>query len=635
MKLSVITLLISLNSCKQEQAQEITFSSLNNTIKSKIYTQEGFLFYDLYFESDPVIKNAKLGIVRSDADFSKELSIKYVSKDSSFTQSYKLKTGKQLDVTASGIQKRITVQNESGKTFDVEFQLYDYGYAYRYVFPEQSEQEVSIKKDVSTLKFAAEGKAWLMPQAKPTKWGPAYEQYFEEITNLYEKSPTEEGWCFPALFKLNDTYALVSDAGLDTSYAGLHFKANSREKEYEMVFPNQAEAEGKYDTNPSHTLPWKTSWVTVALSKDLNEIVNSNLVTHVSEENQLQNTSWIAPGRASWSWLADHDSPQDFNKLKEYVDLASEMGWEYSLVDANWNKMKGGDIENLVKYANSKNVGLLLWYNSGGPHNTVGEEPRDKMHLKDIRRATFKKLHDWGIKGVKVDFFQSDKQKILELYPEILKDAADFEILVNFHGASIPRGWARTYPNLVTIESVLGAECYSFKKTYTQRAPVNNTILPFTRNVIGSMDYTPVLFLDNKMPHITSYAHELALSVLFESGIQHFGGSKEGYESIPAYAKDFLRNVPTTWDEVKYLAGTPGKDVILARRKGDCWYFCGINGEDKAKTWTVDTLFIEGEAYFDIISDGKSSRSFNYSPKAKSIEVTVLPYGGFVARCNK
>ncbi|MCM5663291.1 glycoside hydrolase family 97 protein [Galbibacter mesophilus] len=620
--------------CSKEKIQNVSISSPKKNIEIQLYLQEGKLFYDVILEKDTILKASRVGIVRNDSDFSKNLSIQEVSNDSAFTQGYTLKSGKQSRVNQNGIQKEITVFNENGIPFVVEFQVYDDGYAYRYVFPENENKEVTIKEDASTIKFAKEGKAWLMPQAEPTKWSPAYEKYHEEVPSLYEKSPTGEGWCFPALFQLGKTYALLSDAGFDNSYAGIHFKADPQNKEYTFLFPNKAEAEGLYESNPSHTLPWKTSWMTMTISNDLNDIVTSNLVKNVSEESQLEDTSWILPGRASWSWLADHDSPQDFDKLKDYVDLAAEMNWEYSLVDANWNKMNGGTLQELVSYANSKNIGLLAWYNSGGPHNVVTEEPRDRMHIKETRRAEFKKLQDWGIKGVKIDFFQSDKQTILDLYPEILKDASDFEILVNFHGASIPRGWARTYPNLLTMESVKGAECYSFDKTFTERAPAYNTILPFTRNVIGSMDYTPVLFYDNILPHITTYTHELALSVLFESGIQHFGGSKKGYESIPEFAKNFLREVPVAWDEVKYLQGSPGKDVVLARRKENAWYIAGINGEDSEKEWTIDTSFINGNTDFELIMDGEEAREFKYTESTKTLTIKVLPFGGFVAKTN-
>ena len=233
---------------------------------------------------------------------------------------------------------------------------------------------------------------------------------------------------------------------------------------YRIQFPDPNEGNGVGAIGATHasSLPWVMPWRVVILGRSLGTIVESTLVTDLSAPCAVKDTSWIKPGRASWSWLSDHDSPQDCTKLKAFVDLAAQMGWEYSLVDANWNIMKNGTIHDLIAYARSKGVGLLLWYNSGGPHNSVTEQPRGTMDIRDVRRFEFERLKQWGIKGVKIDFFQSDKQDIMQLYLDILKDAADYQLMVYFHGCTLPRGWERTYPNLMTMEAVRGAECYSF-----------------------------------------------------------------------------------------------------------------------------------------------------------------------------
>jgi alpha-glucosidase len=365
-------------------------------------------------------------------------------------------------------------------------------------------------------------------------------------------------------------------------------------------------------------------------------VVESTLVTDLNPPSIVEDMSWIKPGRASWSWLFDHDSPQDCTKLKTFVDLCAEMGWEYSLVDANWNIMKNGTIHDLIAYANSKGVGLLLWYNSGGPHNYVTEQPRGTMFLRQVRRYEFRRLRDWGIKGVKVDFFQSDKQHIIQLYHDILKDAADFQIMVNFHGCTLPRGWSRTYPHLMTMEAVRGAECYSFDRRFPAEAPAHNTIVPFTRNAVGPMDYTPVMFIDNVFPHVTTYGHELALPIVFESGWLHFADGMRGYLDLPAAPKTFLRNVPVTWDETRFLAGDPGKFVVLARRDGDAWYVGGINAEQSAREVQVPLSFL-GLGRFDVtlISDGDGPRTFGSRTlkvgPGGSLRVEMRPYGGFAA----
>ncbi len=350
----------------------------------------------------------------------------------------------------------------------------------------------------------------------------------------------------------------------------------------------------------------------------------------------MKDTSWIKPGRASWSWLFDHDSPQDCTKLKQWVDLAAEMGWEYSLVDANWDRMKNGTIHDLIAYANSKGVGLLLWYNSGGPHNYVSEKPRGLMTHREVRREEIQTLKRWGIKGVKVDFFQSDKQNIIQLYHDILKDAAEAQIMVNFHGCTLPRGWSRTYPHLMSMEAVRGEECYSFDEKFTTEAPIQNVITPFTRNVVGPMDYTPVMFQDNVYRHLTTYSHELALSVIFESGWLHFAGGPQEYLELPEAPKNFLKAIPTTWDDTKFLAGEPGKYVVLARKSGDSWYVAGINGDKAGRDVDVPLSFLgDTRCTVTLITDAQAARTFETSTRTVTgqdgIKVGLKPYGGFAA----
>jgi hypothetical protein len=365
-------------------------------------------------------------------------------------------------------------------------------------------------------------------------------------------------------------------------------------------------------------------------------IIESNLVHHLADANKLGDVSWVKPGRAAWSWWGDHESSKDFVKQKKFIDLAKEMGWEYSLVDANWDMMEGGNMAELAEYAKTKNIRLILWYNSGGPHNTVTERPRDIMSDAVRRKEEFRKLNRWGIAGIKVDFFQSDKQNIIQLYHDIMTDAAREKIMVNFHGCTLPRGWSRTYPNLVSMEAVRGAENYGWGKEFALKAPELNTIYTFTRNVVGPMDYTPVTFSDYECcTHTTTNAHELALSVVFESGILHFADRAEPYQALDARIKKFMKIVPTTWDETKYIQGEPGKEMVLARRKGTTWYVAGINGENLQKNVSLQLPFVKGSTYnASLFTDGASSREIGSSEmtwkKGKKVDVSMLPNGGFV-----
>lgn len=278
-----------------------------------------------------------------------------------------------------------------------------------------------------------------------------------------------------------------------------------------------------------------------------------------------------------------------------------------------------------------------MWYNSGGPHTDVSATPRDRLLTHEKRVEEFTKLKKLGIAGIKVDFFESEKQDMIQYYLDILKDAAAFEIMVYFHGCLVPRGWTRTYPNLMTQEAVRGAEWYNYDPNSTLAMPVHNTILPFTRNVVGPMDYTPVTFTNSQFPHTTSYGHELALSIVFESGIQHMADRPEGYRELPDAAKAFVQEVPAAWDDTRLLAGYPGKDVMLARRKNDTWFIGGINAELLEKKEKINFSFLpEGIKYkLTLISDGKHDKAFATRylvvDRSSTVDVPVLRRGGFVA----
>ncbi|WP_338239410.1 glycoside hydrolase family 97 protein [Persicobacter diffluens] len=595
---------------------------------------EGKVFYQIEAKSTEIMPWASLGAVRSDTDLSQQLSFVDWAPIATDHQKVALISGKQSQLDEKCQLAVLRLQNPQQEVIEIHTRVFNQGVAMKYHFPGTSEVVVKMLEDKMTFHFGEQDTAFMQVYDKISPWNPSYEKFYRK-EEVNAKAMYNHGWCFPALFQTNGRWLLLSDAGVSRNFAGMHL-TEAQDGVFGLRWPEEGEANGLYEQHPSSTLPWSTSWKTITVGQDLNEIIQSEMVKLVAAPNQVSDTEWIRPGKASWSWLSDHDSPQDYQSLVKFVDLAAEMNWAYSLVDANWNMMKGGDIHQLIEYANTKNVGLLLWYNSGGPHNEITEAPRNIMNNAEKRRAEFKKLQEWGIKGVKVDFFQSDKQEIMKLYQDILKDAADFEILVNFHGCAIPRGWQRTYPNLMTMESVFGAEAYSFSDEYTEYAATANTILPFTRNVVGPMDYTPVVFTHLEKPHTTTYGHELALSVVFESGLQHMGDAVEGYMALPKYAQQFLREVPNVWDETRLVEGYPGKEIILARRKGDRWFIGGLNGENVGKTFQLDLSFIDGAQEWNIITDGPDVASFMHSQtQEKNFEIQVLPKGGFVISSQK
>ena len=583
-----------------------------------------------------VIESSPLGINRKDQQFSENLTFVSKSEVKTIDEKYTMKIGRQTECRNNANELELTFQNDKGSLIQIVFRAYNDGAAFKYVFPEKSDSVFTVTNELTGFKLPLDGKTWMQPYDKPTMYTPSYEKYYENGIAIGINSPNVEGWAFPALFQTNKSWVLISEANLTANYCGVRLEQKADSGLYKIRFPEPKDGEGTGEVNPSSTLPWVMPWRTIIIGEKLAAIFESQLIDNVSDAAIEGDFSWVKPGRSSWSWLTEPNSPKDYAALKNFVDFSAEMGWEYSLVDANWDLMQGGNIEQLVKYANSKNVGILMWYNSGGPNNTVTERPRNIINNAEKRKAEFKKLQAWGVKGVKIDFWQSDKQNMIAQYIDGLKDAAEYHIMVNFHGCTIPRGWSRTYPNLISMESVRGEENYLFQQGYPENAAAQNTILPFTRNVIGPMDYTPVVLSSMKYPHLTTYGHELALTLLHNSGIVHFADNVKSYMSLDGYVKDFIKTLPVVFDETHYVSGEPGKDVIIASRKGNVWYVAGVNGEKMAKQLTINLPFITSGTYnLNIIKDGANAKAFvNEMTTFKAgdkLQINTLGNGGFVA----
>jgi len=604
----------------------------------------GRLEYKVECGASEVISYSPLGIVRDDQEFTDDLKIAEVTKPREVNETYTMRHGKRRVCRDHYNESVIRLKNTNAIRLELVVRAYDDGIAFRYRFPERGGRtSCTVMKELTGFQLPSAGKVWLHPYDKATTYSPAYETYYSNGVPVGTASPNREGWAFPVLFQNEDAsrWGLISEAATDGAYCGCRLEWNASGGLYRIRFPGGVEGNYTGRVNPWLGPPWATPWRVIMVGESLGTIVESTLVQNLNPPSIVEDTSWIKPGRASWSWLFDHDSPQDHDKLRRWIDLAAEMGWEYSLIDANWTIMKNGTIHDLIAYANEKGIGLLLWYNSGGPHNTVTEKPRGTMLLRDVRRFELALLKKWGIKGVKIDFFQSDKQNIMQLYHDILKDAADFQIMVNFHGCTLPRGWSRTYPHLMTMEAVKGEECYSFDKQYPKMAPAYNTIIPFTRNVVGPMDHTPVMFWDNTYPHLTSYAHELAQAVVYESGWIHFADGVEAYLELPEAPKQLLKDVPAAWDDTKFLAGFPGKYVVLARRKGRQWFIGCLSGEEAPRKLDLDLGFLGSGAVYTpytaiIITDGSEGRKLEMLHRnvesSDKLQITVQRYGGFVVQ---
>ena len=598
--------------------------------------------YSVQRGGEVVLQESRLGLVRDDEDFSKGLKLLGMSEVEQVMDSYELLTAKRRVNTYRANRQVYHLATMAGKKMDVIFQVSNDGVAFRYVFPETSAEVHSIKEEVSSFHFLREAKAWLQPMSvAKTSWkstNPSYEEYYAREIPVGTPSTLGAGWVYPALFRSGDTWVLISEAGLDRNYCGTRLRHESPAGEYSVGFPDPRETIKDQPVNPSSRLPWATPWRVVAVG-GLKMIVESTLGTDLAEKpSALAKSSSIKPGKAAWSWPLLGDKDTTYEVQKRFVDYAAEMGWAYCLIDALWDQQIGYEkTKELAAYARGKNVDLLLWYNSNGDWNEAPQTPKDKLLTHESRVAEFERLKAMGIKGLKVDFFGGDGQPMIAFYHDLLEDSAPYGFLMNFHGATLPRGWQRTYPHLMTAEAVRGFEFVTFEQKYADEEPGHAAMLPFTRNVFDPMDFTPVC-LDKigKTKLRTTHAFQLALAVLFTSGIQHYVDVPEGMAKMPTFVKAFMKQVPSIWDDTKFIDGYPGKLAVLARKGEGRWYVAGINGEAVEKTLDLDLSSVVSAAGAGemIIDSGEAvqpfaQRKISVAPNQK-LEVTLKPNGGFV-----
>ena len=518
--------------------------------------------------------------------------------------------------------KRSHCTNEANeyRVGQMTLRLYNDGLAYRYEVPTKEQAAYVIPEGT---------KRWMM------QWTDGAENFYPLMTTYKEKaqrsfsavSKDADGncvrWSFPALVELKDgVFALLTEANIEKGQS-----ASSMYNEGEVYRVVQDEGENKANS------PWR-----LVILGSLGDVVESTLVTDVSEPCKLEDTSWIKPGVVSWVYWAYNHGSDDYNIIKKYTDLAATLKLPYVLIDAEWDRMKDGKtVEDAVAYAKSRGVKPMIWYNSSVGWIDGAPTPKFRLNKPEDREKEFAWCEKIGVAGVKIDFFSGENQKNMDYCIDLLESAAPHHLLVNFHGATVPRGWQRSYPNLLSTEGVYGAEWYNNVPTFTDKAACHNATLPFTRNVIGPMDYTPCAFSDSQHPHITSHAHELALTVLFESGLQHLADRPESFLAQPQTVQDFLGMLPAAWDETRFISGYPGESCVLARRSGNTWYVAGINGTDNEKTLSVPLDFVKGKYTVTMFADSGSKDDPWRIETIQKLPATVTcqPRGGFIFRMTR
>lgn len=427
---------------------------------------------------------------------------------------------------------------------------------------------------------------------------------------------------FPALFEFSgNVFALLTEADIHHDNAASSFYSLDGKTRFNIV------------ADKNEQTAKQSSWKVMMIGS-LADVVESTLVTDVSTASKLTDTSWIEPGVVSWVYWAYNHGSNDLNIIKKYVNMAATLKLPYVLIDAEWDEMKDGKtVEDAVNYAKGKGVKPMIWYNSSVGWINGAPGPKFRLNKSEDREKEFAWCEKIGVAGVKIDFFSGDDNMNMAYCIDLLESAAKHHLLVNFHGATVPRGWQRTYPNLLSTEGVYGAEWYNNVGTFTDRAARHNATLPFTRNVIGPMDYTPCAFSDSQHPHITTHAHELALTVLFESGLQHLADRPESFLAQPKAVQDFLGHLPAVWDETRLVSGYPGETAVIARRSGKTWYVAGINGTEQERDFDLSRLpsIVGKKRQADCFLDANEDRAWQLqSDAALPATVHCRARGGFL-----
>lgn len=538
------------------------------------------------------------------------------------TADYRMTAGKRLHCTNEANEYR------SGA---LVLRLYNDGVALRYELEGLSGK---LPKELTAYRIDEGTRRWMQ------QWTDSYEAFFPQA-DTYKVKPVRSfsgtftspdgyncRWGYPALLEPADgVFVLLSEANIERKQSA---SCLYNEGELFRVVPdkNEVSVEGSWHT------PWR-----VAIIGSLAEVVQSTLVTDVSEPSQIADVSWIKPGVVSWIYWAYNHGSNDYQIIKKYVDMAAVLHLPYVLIDAEWDTMKDGKtIEDAIAYARLQGVQPMIWYNSSVGWVDGAPTPKFRLNKAEDREREFAWCEKLGVAGVKIDFFSGDDQRNMDYCLDLLECAARHHLLVNFHGATIPRGWQRTWPNLLSTEAVYGAEWYNNVPTFTDKAAAHNATLPFTRNVVGPMDYTPCAFTNSQHPHITTDAHELALTVLFESGLQHLADRPESFLSQPSDVRRFLSELPAAWDETRLLAGYPGRYVVMARRSGERWYVAGINAEQQPRQTTfmmpTDGTFRTAIVFSDNQQNPGHFAISQLENVRRPMTYSMAPNGGFVMVLN-
>ncbi len=664
MKKALLILLVTAVSVLTATAEKTVVASPDGRLSVTVLDSLGRLYYTVSYEGICVLKPSILGLNTSIGDFTQGLTFKG-SKPSTMESDYSMKNIKFSQVHFKANCAAITYNNAKGRPMTVTFCVADNDIAFRYSLQPlpKNERLTAVVYSEATSFMPADGTTtFLSPQSKPMvgwqRTKPSYEEEYKAGAAMSDRSAFGEGYTFPCLFKIGgsseqktaDAWMLISETGVDGNYVASHLSDYSEAAGYTITFPNEAEMQGMGSKWAAMSLPADTPWRTITVGTSLKPIVETTVAYDVVTP-RYEATEDYKAGRYTWSWLIWQDNSVNYDDQVKMIDTASEMGYEYVLVDGCWDTQIGRDkMETLAAYAKQKNVRLLLWYNSNGYWNDAPQTPHDCMNTALARNREMKWLKSIGVAGIKVDFFGSDKQPMMQLYEDILTDANRYGLQVIFHGCTLPRGWERMYPNFVASEAALASENVYFTEHHAKQEGFELCMHPFCRNTVAAFDWGGIMMnrhmsRDNKSRHRrwTTDTFEMASGIVLQTSVNCVAIYPNNL--LPAadggmldFQKDFLKKLPTTWDEVQFIDGYPTEYVVLARRADNRWYVAGLNGTNSAKTLTLSLPMMAGQTvnvYSDeVAKKGDSDSTPVIKPvkigKKGTLKVTLQPMGGLI-----
>ena len=642
-------------------AEDVKIASPDGKVNVTVTDQGGIPTYMITYDGRVMLKPSRLGLKASIGDFTAGITIKG-QKQSRIDQNYEMTRIKTSQVHYVATEAVIAMQNAQGWPLTVTFRVSNHDVAFRYTLhrgQNDTPRCALVYSETSAFNFPQHTTTFICPQSKPMdgweRTKPSYEEEYKADAAMDLPSQYGQGYTFPCLFHVgNDGWVLVSETGTGSNYVGCHLSDYQKDLGYTIAFPNQDEMNGMGSPYAGIPLPGSTPWRTITMGTTLKPIVETTIPYDLVEP-LYQPTHKYKPGRYTWSWLIWQDESCNYDDQVQFVDLAATMGYEYCLVDALWDQRIGREgIEKLSRYACSKGVQLMLWYNSNGMWNDAPQSPVGCMNTSWAREREMKWMEENRIAGIKVDFFGGDKQEMMKLYEDILVDANRHGLQVIFHGCTLPRGWERMYPNYVASEAMLASENVYFTEHHARQEGFELCTYPFTRNAVGSADWGGVLMnthmsRDNKSrhPRYTSNVFEMASALIMQSSINAVVLCPNNLSELQPFELDFLRELPTTWDETRFLDGYPTRYVALARRHGSKWYVGALNGTQEPISMTLDLSMFANQTMTCLTDQPlKKSKKDQENvqqlptpvqkqlkvPQNGKVQITIQPMGGIIIR---